>query len=672
MLYYKFSAALSDKNQTRELYGVKDKQEQKRLVEVKTRQYNMKKSNVFYFISRIFTDEITGGILEDGPETNINDVKRFFEYLEIKTEEEYGEETTLEKIFEELRVASRSGYIEEHESVLERFGIDMIATRKGISYGENLIYDEAEYADLLHTAEENLFNDSFDPELMRIYSGKKPKCFYGHPVQYMVETNDRDNRKLMSRAVMQALYCNDRLFSKRYSYIDVFPDFAPPYSQLESLYKSSFAGAVVVRYFPEADQDEEGRHASDELESIGVVCDMIKKYHNVVLTVICLPRECERIKKIFFDCLGRISVVEIKENLSDYSTACEYMKKTAKRQKIRTDKCLFSKLDEDKKYYPNELSDIFDEWYDNKLKNSIYGQYKTVTPAVKEALKTPNHPGSAYDTLNAMIGLNEAKAVIKKALNYYRMQQLYKDKGVKQERTSMHMVFTGNPGTAKTTVARLFARIMKENGILSSGHLVEVGRSDLVGKYVGWTAKAVKEKFKQAAGGILFIDEAYSLVDDRDGSYGDEAINTIVQEMENMRDDLVVIFAGYPDKMEAFLDKNPGLRSRIAFHVPFADYTATELCDIAKLIGKTKGVTFTDGAITKLHTAFEIAKVQPDFGNGRYVRNVIELSKMNLASRIIEMDPDKVSRDVLSKIEAEDIELPVIKSAKINTIGFAV
>jgi SpoVK/Ycf46/Vps4 family AAA+-type ATPase len=133
------------------------------------------------------------------------------------------------------------------------------------------------------------------------------------------------------------------------------------------------------------------------------------------------------------------------------------------------------------------------------------------------------------------------------------------------------MIFTGNPGTAKTTVARLVAQILKENGILSNGNLYEVGRSNLVGKYVGHTAPLVRDAFNLAQGSVLFIDEAYSLVDDSPGSFGDEAINTIVQEMENRRDDMVVIFAGYPKPMEEFLNRNEGLRSRIAFHVAFDD-----------------------------------------------------------------------------------------------------
>lgn len=143
---------------------------------------------------------------------------------------------------------------------------------------------------------------------------------------------------------------------------------------------------------------------------------------------------------------------------------------------------------------------------------------------------------------------------------------------------------------------------------------------------MGWTAQTVQKKFEQADGGVLFIDEAYSLVDDWDGSYGDEAINTIVQEMENYRDDMVVIFAGYPEKMGDFLQKNPGLRSRIAYHVPFADYSAEELCDIAELIAKEKGLRPDRQAKERMTAIMEVIVMQKqdNFGNGRFVRNMIE------------------------------------------------
>jgi SpoVK/Ycf46/Vps4 family AAA+-type ATPase len=269
-----------------------------------------------------------------------------------------------------------------------------------------------------------------------------------------------------------------------------------------------------------------------------------------------------------------------------------------------------------------------------------------------------------------MVGLTEAKKVINQALTYYKAQKLFKQKGMDTGRPAMHMVFTGNPGTAKTTVARLFAAIMRDNGLLTRGELHEVGRADLVGKYLGYTAQIVKKQFADARGSVLFIDEAYSLVDDRNGLYGDEAINTIVQEMENSRDDMVVIFAGYPDKMEEFLSRNPGLKSRIAFHINFDDYTAEELVEISALIAEGKGLKLDDGAKQKLLPIFEEARKDADFGNGRYARNVIEKAQMQQAERLVKMDFDDVTRDDIETIIAGDIIVRERVVAKSTRVGF--
>ena len=170
----------------------------------------------------------------------------------------------------------------------------------------------------------------------------------------------------------------------------------------------------------------------------------------------------------------------------------------------------------------------------------------------------------------------------------------------------------------------------------------------------------------------MFIDEAYSLVDDRSGSYGDEAINTIVQEMENNRDDVIVIFAGYPKKMERFLQTNPGLRSRIAYHVKFEDYNIDELCDIAKLLAKNKGFILSDGAILKIRTVMERAVQQSDFGNGRYVRNVIEKAINTQSSRLLRLDYDSVTAEDVRTITEEDIEIPEDNTENVRKIGFNV
>jgi AAA+ superfamily predicted ATPase len=234
----------------------------------------------------------------------------------------------------------------------------------------------------------------------------------------------------------------------------------------------------------------------------------------------------------------------------------------------------------------------------------------------------------------------------------------------------MHMVFSGSPGTAKTSAARLFAKIMKDNGVLSVGGLVEVGRGDLVGKYVGWTAKTVTNKFREAKGSVLFIDEAYSLVDDRSGSYGDEAINTIVQEMENRRDDIVVIFAGYTDKMEEFLQRNPGLRSRIAFHIPFPDYSVNELLEILELMAGKQSMTLDAGVREKVIPIVERARKEQDFGNGRYMRTLLDNARMKLAGRMLAHGSDNVTKKDLTRLTAADFEAPPTTRKTTMQIGF--
>jgi ATPases of the AAA+ class len=234
------------------------------------------------------------------------------------------------------------------------------------------------------------------------------------------------------------------------------------------------------------------------------------------------------------------------------------------------------------------------------------------------------------------------------------------------------MLFTGNPGSAKTTVARLLAEILKKEETIETGNFVECGRADLVARYVGWTAKTVREKFNEANGGILFIDEAYSLIDDPT-CFGAEAINTIVQEMENRRDSVIVIFAGYPDKMEKFLNENEGLRSRIAFHLNFPDYNADELLQILELMAGEKGFKINSEIKEKCHEIFAAACSQPEFGNGRFVRNVLEQAMMRQADRVVKTSKGKpINKRNLTTLIADDFVVNEGKQyeKKKNVIGF--
>ena len=256
---------------------------------------------------------------------------------------------------------------------------------------------------------------------------------------------------------------------------------------------------------------------------------------------------------------------------------------------------------------------------------------------------------------------------------FARLQKLAKEQGKKIDGINLNLSFLGNPGTAKTTVARLFAQIMKENGILSKGNLIEVGRSDLVAKYVGQTAIKVKEIFKKAKGNVLFIDEAYSLVDSWENEYGDEAIATIVQEMENSRDDMIVIFAGYPDKMEQFLSRNPGLRSRVPFTVEFKDYSADELTEIAKMEAERRGYSVSPAAEGKIHDICVAAMNGEEFGNGRFSRNLVEAAMMKSASRVMGTGVTETDLSTCFRLESCDFTLPdnLKKEKKARVIGFS-
>ncbi len=280
---------------------------------------------------------------------------------------------------------------------------------------------------------------------------------------------------------------------------------------------------------------------------------------------------------------------------------------------------------------------------------------------------------TAADELNELIGLDNVKEMIGQITAFAKIQKMAKKQGRRVEGINLNLAFLGNPGTAKTTVARLFARIMKENGILSKGELIEVGRSDLVAKYVGQTAIKVKGVFKKAAGNVLFIDEAYSLVDGWENTYGDEAIATIVQEMENNREDMIVIFAGYPDKMELFLSRNPGLRSRVPFAVEFKDYSADELTAIAKLEAARRGYKIGEGVEEKIRGICASAMRTKEFGNGRFSRNLVEAAIMRSASRTMLSVPAGSDPEAYFTLESCDFAAPdnIKKEEQTRIIGFS-
>lgn len=278
------------------------------------------------------------------------------------------------------------------------------------------------------------------------------------------------------------------------------------------------------------------------------------------------------------------------------------------------------------------------------------------------------------DELQALVGISNAKDQVKKILAFAKMRKAMEENGEHLEPITMNMEFVGNPGTAKTTVARIVAGLLKEIGIITTGKFIEVGRADLVAQYVGQTAPMVQSIFQRAKGGVLFIDEAYSLLEERRGEFGDEAINMIVQEMENNRKDTIVIFAGYPDDMEKFFLRNPGLRSRVPFRINFEDYNVEEMLDICKLEAFKKGFLTDDMADKKIMEICEKSIKNKNNGNGRFCRNLIEKGVLNFAFRNYgDLDVNEKIEYILRKEDFIDMNDLDLKSDENNSrIGFKI
>lgn len=266
-------------------------------------------------------------------------------------------------------------------------------------------------------------------------------------------------------------------------------------------------------------------------------------------------------------------------------------------------------------------------------------------------------PEIIIQELHSLIGLTEVKNLISEIHAYIQIQKRREKEKLCTDSLVLHMVFQGNPGTGKTTVARIMGKLFRAIGVLSKGHLIEVERADLVGEYIGHTAHKTREQIKRAAGGILFIDEAYSLARGGEKDFGKESIDVLVKAMEDQKESLVLILAGYKHEMEWFIRTNPGLYSRFPLHITFPDYTVEELLKIGELMLKKRQYKLAPEAYTVLRYLLteQVARGNQNEGNARLVRNLIERAIRRQAVRLVKRP--RLTREELMSICPEDLRI---------------
>ena len=543
------------------------------------------------------------------------------------------------KIFDKLCIDYRCGFFDPFPFKLDEDVLD---------------YKTLSKSACKRRAKEILASKSFYEEIERIYAKENQKIYMGHPVHYLISAGDWGAAKDMYELLIAALTSNRRLVSNRVALLRDITKRAYRDDRYKQVIQAAEGGAVIIELKSE---DGMGQFATDFHEFTkltGLLLEAQKK--DTLFIFVEITGEAVKDNDALNNILTKADIIQITEGTGTPKEANNYLmelvKKVDSHSEDKSDVLEF--LPKAESYSVTDIFNAYNAWYGSGLKNHVYKAYKEKKTFQVTVTKAESKP---YEELQDMIGLAEVKAVINQVIAASKVLRVRERMGLSVESASLHMMFSGNPGTAKTTVARLLAKILKEEDAIKSGQFVECGRQDLVGKYVGWTARIVEEKFKEASGGVLFIDEAYALVDDSN-TYGAEAINTITQMMENYRNDVIVIFAGYPDKMQEFLNQNEGLKSRIAFHLDFPDYTADELTKIITLMSKNREYQIEEEALAYCREIFEGAVCGENFGNGRYARNVLEQAILRQADRIVNAAAGReISKEEICLLKREDFRI---------------
>lgn len=567
--------------------------------------------------------------------------------------------------------ATQFSRILERANTSDNFGFDyyQLSQELGLDCLENRTFKLIEtitpakrlpFAAAMRDAERLLADETFKEEFARIYAKENARRFYGQPVHYKIFAGKVSAALSLGNLLVSALYTNKRLISRRISVITNVSTNCYDEGDLEKIFENAAGGTVIIELSGE--RVSTGQFANAYEEVVEFIAATVRRFQRNTLCIFVetadrpgfAPQLTARLQ-------DDLHIIELHEGAGNKDSALAYLKDLmADDTALYTDEELLEAMGDKLTFSASDIFSVREKLFNSALKNKTYPAYREVD---RLTVANADAQNDAYATFREMVGLKEQKELIEQIIAAHKVQKMRLDMNLDKQKAALHMSFTGNPGSAKTTVARLMAQILARDGVLKTGRFVECGRADLVAKYVGWTAKAVRAKFREARGGVLFIDEAYSLSDGEHATFGDEAINTIVQEMENHRDSVIVIFAGYPDKMKNFLDRNEGLRSRIAFHVNFPDYTPDELTDIFKLMAKRRGYEISAEVAAHCKKIFKRVAKKKNFGNGRFVRNLLEQAWLKQAQRIVKEHADgAVTKEDLIGFKVEDFDLNIDKT----------
>lgn len=508
-------------------------------------------------------------------------------------------------------------------------------------------------------------------EVERIYSSPADPRIRQHPAHYFIAAADLPSAVSTVKYLVKALFSAGRLISRRVATLQnasSYSSFNDDDNELATFMDVQNFSSLMMEYYGFSGEEAESSMADSASARVSSkrVYHLIDRYSpSTLFFIVCMSTSAKarKLQSFFEEMSAHLNLVRLSCGYADRSAAEEYIRLLADKSgfgRWAEDAAEFMRKDTRGLYTRFEVNEVFEKWARGKMVEEVYPAYRNVgaTNRVRSEARRSREP-SAFDRLNALIGLEPVKQTVRKITALSCIGRDRVKHGLARQRPNSHMVFTGNPGTAKTTVARLVADIFRQEGILSTGKFIECGRSDIIAKFVGWTAKRVTSIFDEAEGGVLFIDEAYSLVDDNGGGYAQEAVDTIVQEMENRRDRVIVVFAGYPGPMRRFLESNAGLRSRIAFHLEFPDYSEDELLEILRLQLKDKSMMADESVFEKCRGLIRAADRGENFGNGRFIRNLIEAAEFQQAVRLKEIYGRKrIPKTQLLTLAAEDFQLP--------------